>query len=82
MSNKEFSRRDFVNGCALSLAAGTSISPLEAIAQDLLDPAALPPNYYPPTSQGMRGSHNGSFEVAHEARDGRTLTAVDAGDPK
>ena len=28
-------RRDFVNGCALSLAAGTSISPLDAIAQNL-----------------------------------------------
>ncbi|MDP6992812.1 MAG: NAD(P)-binding protein [Woeseiaceae bacterium] len=74
-------RRDFVNGCALSLAAGTSISPLDAIAQDLLDPAALPPDYYPPTLQGMRGSHDGSFEVAHAVRDGATFNAVDAGDP-
>jgi spermidine dehydrogenase len=57
------------------------VSPLDALAQDLLDPAALPPDYYPPTSQGMRGSHEGSFEVAHEARDGRTWNAVDAGDP-
>ena len=81
MTGERISRRDFVNGCALSLAAGTSLSPLEALAQDLLDPAALPPDYYPPTSQGMRGSHEGSFEVAHEARDGRTWNAVDAGDP-
>jgi len=76
------SRRDFVNGCALSLAAGTSISPLEAVAQDILDPTALPPDYYPPARQGLRGSHEGSFEVAHEARDGRTWNAVDAGDAK
>lgn len=76
------SRRDFVNGCALSLAAGTSLSPLEALAQDLLDPTALPPDYYPPLSQGMRGSHNGSFEAAHEARDGRAWRASDAGDRK
>jgi spermidine dehydrogenase len=80
MGKREISRRDFVNGCALSLAAGTSISPLEAVAQELLEPTALPRNYYPPTSQGMRGSHNGSFEVAHEARDGKTWSAVDAGD--
>jgi spermidine dehydrogenase len=81
MTGERISRRDFVNGCALSLAAGTSVSPLDALAQDLLDPAALPPDYYPPTAQGMRGSHDGSFEVAHEARDGRTWNAVDAGDP-
>ncbi len=81
MSRKtSINRRDFVNGCALSLAAGTSISPLEAVAQDLLDPTALPPDYYPPTLQGMRGSHDGSFEVAHTARDGATYNAVDTGD--
>ena len=78
--NPTISRRDFVNGCALSLAAGTSISPLEAVAQDLLDPTALPPDYYPPTLQGLRGSHEGSFEAAHAARDGATFSGVDAGD--
>ena len=74
-------RRDFVNGCALSLAAGTSVSPLEALAQDLLDPTALPPDYYPPTRQGLRGSHEGSFESAHDMRDGKSWNVVDAGDP-
>lgn len=78
--NNTINRRDFVNGCALSLAAGTSLSPLEAIAQDLLDPTALPPDYYPPTRQGMRGSHDGSFEVAHATRDGIAYSSVDSGD--
>lgn len=78
---KRISRRDFVNGCALSLAAGTAVSPLEAVAQDLLDPAALPSDYYPPTLQGLRGSHAGSFEASHNARDGRYWNTVDAGDP-
>ena len=81
MGHKGISRRDFVNGCALSLAAGTSLSPLEAVAQELLDPNALPPDYYPPTRQGLRGSHEGSFEVAHEFRDGASFTTADAGDP-
>ena len=80
MGDKGLSRRDFVNGCALSLAAGTTVTPLDAVAQALLDPSALPPDYYPPTRQGLRGSHEGSFEVAHDARDGRAYAAVDSGD--
>ena len=30
-----------------------------------------PPDYYPPRRTGMRGSHAGSFEVAHQLRDRR-----------
>ena len=74
------SRRDFLNGCALSVAAGSSISPLDAIAQGLIDSSALPPDYYPPSQQGMRGSHEGSFEVAHAMRDGTTWQAVPTGE--
>ena len=74
------SRRDFLNGCALSVAAGSSISPLDAIAQGLIDSSALPPDYYPPSQQGMRGSHEGSFEVAHDMRDGTTWQAVPSGE--
>ena len=81
MSRNDISRRDFLNGCALSLAAGTSLSPLDALAQELGNPAALPPDYYPPTLQGLRGSHEGSFEVAHDMRDGRAWDPVDAGEP-
>ena len=74
------SRRDFLNGCALSVAAGGSVSPLDAIAQGLIDSSALPPGYYPPSQQGMRGSHEGSFEVAHAMRDGTTWQAVPTGE--
>ena len=65
MKKNTLSRRDFVNGCALGLAAGSSISPLEAIAQNMLDPTALPPDYYPPTKQGLRGSHADQIGRAH-----------------
>lgn len=51
-------RRDFLNGVALSLAAGTTLSPLEILA-------AANSRYYPPALAGMRGSHAGSFEVMH-----------------
>ena len=73
-------RRDFLNGCALSVAAGSTISPLEALAQGTLNPYALPADYYPPTRQGLRGSHAGSFEVAHDMRIGKQWDVADAGD--
>lgn len=57
-------RRDFMNGVAMSVAAGSVLSPLELLAAT---PAA-----YPPALTGMRGSHVGSFEVAHAlALDGK-----------
>jgi len=59
--NSQISRRDFINGVALSLAAGTTLSPMEILAQS--SGRASP--YYPPALTGMRGSHDGSFEIAH-----------------
>jgi spermidine dehydrogenase len=55
------SRRDFLNGVALTIASG--LTPVEQLA-------AAPPGY-PPALAGLRGQHDGSFEVAHAfARDG------------
>ena len=53
-------RRDFLNGVALSLAAGTSLNPLELLAAQHGHGT-----YYPPALTGLRGSHAGSFEIAH-----------------
>ncbi|MGD2128708.1 MAG: NAD(P)/FAD-dependent oxidoreductase [Lysobacterales bacterium] len=52
-------RRDFLNGVAFGVAAGFSMPGLNAFA------AELNGAYYPPLKTGMRGSHPGSFEVAH-----------------
>jgi spermidine dehydrogenase len=57
MSKLNISRRDFLNGFALSVAAGSSLSPLELMAMDS--------GRYPPSLTGLRGSHPGSFEIAH-----------------
>ena len=55
-------RRDFLNGAALAIAAG--LTPAAQIA-------AQPPRY-PPALTGLRGQHEGSFEIAHAlAREGR-----------
>src|ERR1700730_9392305 len=50
------SRRDFLNGMALTIAPG-----LTPAAQLAADPAR-----YPPALTGLRGQHPGSFEIAHE----------------
>jgi spermidine dehydrogenase len=51
------SRRDFLNGMALSLGAGSYLSPLELLAKTTAN--------YPPALTGLRGNHAGSFEAAH-----------------
>ena len=60
-------RRDFLNGAALALAAGATLSPrdLLAIEHAAVAPNPIGPDYYPPKLTGMRGSHDGSFEVSH-----------------
>lgn len=60
-------RRDFLNGAAVSIAAGATLSPFQLMAKDD-NPSlskSLPSDYYPPVLTGMRGSHDGSFDVAH-----------------
>ena len=75
---KRFSRRDFLNGCAIS-AAGLHLTPLEALAEGLLPNHALTTDYYPPALTGMRGSTAGSFEVAHAlARSGQVFAMPEA----
>jgi spermidine dehydrogenase len=68
---RTLSRRDFVSGMALG-AAGLGLSPLEAVARGLLPASAIGPDYYPPALTGLRGSHEGSYAVAHAlAREGK-----------
>ena len=73
----QLARRDFLNGVALTLG-GTLLSPLASLGLSLDDVkrGAAP---YPPALTGLRGSHDGSFEVAH-ALQGGTFWAM-AGEP-
>ncbi|MDP1906906.1 MAG: NAD(P)/FAD-dependent oxidoreductase, partial [Hyphomicrobium sp.] len=64
----DISRRDLLNGVALTVAAG--VTPLDQIRAQ--------PARYPPALTGLRGHHAGAFEVAHElAREGKAF-AFDA----
>jgi spermidine dehydrogenase len=59
--DQAISRRDFLNG--VSVAIGASLLP--ACSRSGEPVAVVPAAYYPPAVTGMRGSHAGSFEVAH-----------------
>jgi spermidine dehydrogenase len=94
-SQAQIARRDFLNGMAW--VAGAAIVP-KALGMNL-DPGAdlsteeyflaqgiapSDPRYYPPALTGMRGSHPGSFEIAHALRDGtrwhNAETFIDTGE--
>ena len=59
----DITRRDFLNGAALTIAAG--LTPADQLAAQ--------PARYPPALTGMRGHHAGAFEVAHDLRDGKAF---------
>jgi spermidine dehydrogenase len=67
---RDITRRDFLNGMAIGVG-GVLASPwLGGLLAAQTLSAQDRPGYYPPTLTGMRGSHPGSFEVAHAMRDG------------
>jgi len=77
--SRDISRRDFLNGIAIGVGgvlASTWLPSLPALPRSakysgdsVLGPQDAP-GYYPPALSGMRGSHPGSYEVAHAVRDG------------
>ena len=71
---RTITRRDFLNG--VSIAVGASLvagSPWVDAFGVANSPFAQQKeaDYYPPAKTGMRGSHDGSWEVAHDLRDGK-----------
>jgi len=57
-SKLRITRRDFLNGAAMGVLAGSAWSPIELLAK-------TGSSVYPPALTGMRGNHPGSFEVGH-----------------
>lgn len=63
--HRRITRRDFLNGVAISTSA--MLSPAALYGADA-DPEAAP-NYYPPILTGMRGDHDELYKVPHAVRD-------------
>jgi spermidine dehydrogenase len=62
---RPISRRDFLDGVALTVGAAALGGPLTRSAF-----AAGPAAAYPPKLTGLRGHHEGSYNVMHSVRDG------------
>ncbi|HEV7357852.1 MAG TPA: NAD(P)/FAD-dependent oxidoreductase [Steroidobacteraceae bacterium] len=70
--DQPISRRDFLNGVALAVTASLPLSALGGTAPADLTAAQDTAGYYPPLLTGLRGSHPGSFEVAHALHAGQS----------
>ena len=76
--DRPITRRDFINGVGVAITGsmlGSAWGCSKEVPESRLGTGApLRPGtqstYYPPRQTGMRGSHPGSFEVAHQLRDG------------
>jgi spermidine dehydrogenase len=74
---RTITRRDFLNGASLAIGGTLALSgnvwaEVFGLSKSPVDSAA----YYPPARTGLRGSHDGSWEVAHEMRDGKRWDSV------
>jgi spermidine dehydrogenase len=71
----KITRRDFLNGVSFTVGASLlAANPLWLEAFGVPQSPFAPekdPTYYPPSKTGMRGSHDGSWEIAHAMRDGK-----------
>ncbi len=72
--DRPITRRDFINGVAVGVGGAAASTLIPGVDWATEVPGTIPaqdrPGYYPPALTGMRGSHPGSFEAAHELRDG------------
>ena len=69
--DRRITRRDFMQGAAMTIGvAAASRAPLFAQSTSTAGEAQNGVGYGPAALHGMRGSHEGSFQVAHSLRDG------------
>ena len=79
---RDISRRDFLNGASIAIGGAGALGTMAtgatgahaepSLARRQAPGAFSSDEYYPPKLTGMRGSHPGSFEAAHEMRYGQT----------
>ncbi|HJO03099.1 MAG TPA: FAD/NAD(P)-binding protein [Acidobacteriota bacterium] len=81
---REITRRDFVSGASVALSGSLALPWAQTSA--LASPAAQGASVqaladtYPPARTGLRGSHEGSFEVAHQLVEGTRWDAPEETD--
>ena len=67
---RDISRRDFIGTVAVGLGAASVLGGGALGAQPIAHVPRMADDPYPPGLTGLRGDHVGSFEAAHQMRDG------------
>jgi spermidine dehydrogenase len=67
--DRDIPRRDFLNGAAMTIGSAFLPAGLHSNETKSDEPQNRA-GYNPPVATGLRGSHPGSFEIAHSLRDG------------
>jgi spermidine dehydrogenase len=67
--DRDIPRRDFLNGAAMTIGSAFLPAGLHSNETKSDEPQNRA-GYNPPVTTGLRGSHPGSFEIAHSLRDG------------
>ncbi len=75
----KMTRRDFLNGTQVAIGASLFLPSLSSCAAKEYN-FSLPSDYYPPIKTGMRGSHDGSWEVMHDQVSGKTWNQPSEGE--
>jgi spermidine dehydrogenase len=75
--DRPITRRDFLDGVGIAVTGSLLGTSWLAGCNSRESAPATDVDYYPPALTGMRGDHDGTFEVAHNLRDGR-LKKLDA----
>ena len=73
--DRPITRRDFMNGAAMAIGAAMLPDGRAFSATEAPEPQNQP-EYDPARKTGLRGSHPGSFEIAHSLRDGTFWDSV------
>ena len=68
MTDDGITRRDFLNGASIAIGASL-VTPWAELFAGGFDAGA---EYYPPAKTGLRGTHEGAWEVMHARVAGRT----------
>ena len=71
---RRITRRDFLNGTQVAIGASL-LSPWTEVFGTDTSKFALGSDYYPPAKNGLRGSHDGSWETMHARVAGATWPA-------
>ncbi len=81
--DRPITRRAFLNGASIAATGSLLGTGLLTGCRSKEIAPGMDADYYPPALTGLRGSHDGSFEAAHDLRDGRSRirgTATDTGE--